>query len=241
MTRDNVFADKKDKVEPFCFNETVTRVFDDMLARSVPFYHESIRRQAQMTADFYQPGSLVYDLGCSNGNLGLNILDEMDPTPFSMIAVDSSRPMIDTYAERIRNRPDKHKVNLVCGLLENLKFDNMSVALINLTLQFLSPESRDELIGRIFKGLRPGGILLLTEKVEHMDKDLNALQLKYYKAFKKENGYSDLEISQKRDALEKVLIPDTIETHFNRLNSAGFTQVDIWLKWFNFASIIAVK
>ena len=241
MRKDKVFANKKKKVEPFKFNEQVTRVFDDMLTRSVPFYHESICRQAQLTSRYYQDKTLIYDLGCSNGNLGLQILHEMENQPFLMVGVDSSQPMIKTYAQRLKKEKNQHHVRLVCGLLENLIVQNASVVLINLTLQFLAPAKRDQLIKRICAGMTKGGILLLTEKIDHPSARLKDLQIEFYNRFKKENGYSDLEISQKRDALEKVLIPDTLATHRERLTASGFSAVDVWLRWFNFASIIAIK
>lgn len=241
MNKDNVFADKQDQVKPFEFNENVTRVFDDMLNRSVPFYKETIHRQSQMARSFYQEGTRIYDMGCSHGNLGIKICDQFTDTPFTLIGVDSSRPMIDRYAARLKSADKAAGVHLVCGLLENLKIENASVVLINLTLQFLDIAKREELIQQIYQGLVPGGILLLTEKTVHPDGLMNDLEQSFYKRFKLENGYSELEISQKREALEKVLIPDTPECHEKRLKAAGFKRVSVWLKWFNFSSILAVK
>ncbi len=241
MGKDRIFAGKKDKAEPFKFNREVARVFDDMLNRSVPLYGESIRRQAEIASDYYQPGSRIYDLGCSNGNLGLLILDQMKDREFSMIGVDSAMPMIEKYAGRLKGKHDQNSVHLVCGFLEDVRIEKASVVLINLTLQFINPQKRESVLAAIFNGLNPGGILLLTEKTVHSQEELNDLEIRFYKKFKLENGYSELEISQKREALEKVLFPDTLETHKKRLMQAGFETIDIWLKWFNFASFIAVK
>jgi tRNA (cmo5U34)-methyltransferase len=149
--------------------------------------------------------------------------------------------MVEKYLKRLEKHDNTQQIELVCGFLEDIQIKNASVVLINLTLQFLDIKKRDDLMKRIYKGMNPNGILLLTEKTIHTSQVLNDLQTKFYKIFKLENGYSQLEISQKRDALEKVLIPDTIETHKNRILNAGFTTVDIWLKWFNFASMIAIK
>ncbi|WP_300462343.1 carboxy-S-adenosyl-L-methionine synthase CmoA [Desulfobacula sp.] len=241
MVKDRVFAEKKNRVNPFEFNKQVADVFDDMLHRSVPFYRESCDRQSQLTAQYYQAGSRIYDLGCSHGNLGILILDQLKGRPFSMVAVDSSRPMIEKYKLRLEKQDTAHNIDLVCGYLENIHIKNASVVLINLTLQFLDTAKRDDLIKKIYQGMNPNGILLLTEKIVHASTELDDLQTQFYKRFKLENGYSELEISQKRDALEKVLIPDTLEIHENRILSAGFTTIDIWLKWFNFASMIAIK
>jgi tRNA (cmo5U34)-methyltransferase len=241
MERDKVFAEKKDRIEPFAFNREVTAVFDDMLKRSVPLYQESIQRQAQMALAFFQEKTRIYDLGCSHGNLGVLIAEQFDTRPFAMVGVDSSCPMIEKYHARLNNIENSHQIDLVCGLLEDLQIENASVVLINLTLQFLEVSKRDTLIQKIFEGLLPGGVLLVTEKIIHPSAPIDALEQNFYRRFKRENGYSELEISQKRDALEKVLIPEAIAVHHQRFLDAGFSAVDVWLKWFNFASMIAIK
>ena len=241
MEKDRIFAGKKGKPEPFQFNREVARVFDDMLNRSVPLYGESIRRQAEIASAYYQEKSRIYDLGCSNGNLGLLILDQMKGREFSLIGVDSSFPMIEKYSRQLAHKTESSSVCLICGFLEDIRIKNASVVLINLTLQFIAPQKRDAVLSSVFNGLNSGGILLLTEKTVHREKVLNDLEIRFYKKFKLENGYSELEISRKREALEKVLVPDTIETHRKRLERAGFKTMDVWLKWFNFASFIAVK
>lgn len=241
MNKDRVFAGEKEKIKPFEFNQEVAGVFDDMLNRSVPLYSESIKRQSQLATEYYQDHSRIYDLGCSHGNLGILILDQFKDKQFSMIAVDNSMPMIKKYSKRLKKKDNAHQIHLTCSRLEDIKIKNASIVLINLTLQFLDPKKRDSLMKNIYQGMNPGGVLLLTEKIIHRSHSIEELQTKFYKTFKVENGYSELEISQKRDALEKVLIPDSVETHQNRILNAGFATFDIWLKWFNFTSIIAIK
>ena len=241
MEKDKVFAQKQTTITPFRFNEKVARVFDDMLVRSVPFYGEALKQQARMSLRYYRPGTRIYDLGCSHGNLGMLIMDVFRETPFNMTAVDSSIPMIDKYCRRIADNKKQGKIDLVCGYMEDIRIENASVVVVNLTLQFLSPEKRDEMVKTIYKGLIPGGILLLTEKTLHPDPRLNELEQEFYCQFKRENGYSDLEISQKRDALEKVLVPESVADHEDRILSSGFSLFNVWLKWFNFTSMLAIK
>ncbi|MDD9304313.1 MAG: carboxy-S-adenosyl-L-methionine synthase CmoA [Desulfobacter sp.] len=241
MEKDTVFAEKKKSITPFCFNEKVAAVFDDMLMRSVPFYSEVLKQQAMMTQRYYVPGTRIYDLGCSHGNLGMRILSLFDAAPFAMTGVDNSYPMIQKYQTRLGTKKNAQSIDLVCGCIEDMKIHNASVVVVNLTLQFLNPEKRNGLIRSIYQGLSPGGVLLLTEKTIHPDPGLKDLELDFYCQFKRENGYSELEISQKRDALEKVLIPESVQIHENRLLSAGFSVFNIWLKWFNFTSMLAIK
>ncbi len=241
MYKDRVFAEKRITITPFRFNEKVARVFDDMLVRSVPLYGEVLKQQARLARQFYKPGTQIFDLGCSHGNLGILLLDCFDGVVFKMIAVDSAEPMLRRFKKRLAVH-DRHScIDLACACIENIVISNASVVVINLTLQFLDAEKRDALIQSVFNGLCKDGILLLTEKTIHPDPQMNALEQEYYYQFKKENGYTDLEISQKRDALERVLVPETVAEHENRIQKAGFASFDVWLKWFNFTSMMAVK
>lgn len=238
---DSIYSQLQPTVAPFEFDDKVVQVFDDMISRSVPLYRESLCRQSELAAHYYKEQSFIYDLGCSNGNFGLQFMQRMGDKPFKMIGIDTSQPMLDQYLVRLDTCPAKEHVELCCQGIENYKFKPASVIVINLTLQFISLDVRNTLIQRLYDALLPGGILLLTEKVVHHDQELSHLQQDWYYRFKKENGYSQLEISQKRDALENVLIPETIEQHQLRLCQSGFNQIDVWLKWFNFASLICIK
>lgn len=241
MSKDKIYSQPHETVQPFEFNRQVVDVFDDMLGRSVPLYHESIRRQAQLAAQFHQPETRIYDLGCSNGNLGLSLCREMGKRVFEMVAVDNSAPMLETYAQRLSEVDGRERVQLEESDIRQVEIENASVVIINLTLQFLPLEDREALISKIHKGLVPGGVLLLTEKLVHAHDSLNELQVDFYYRFKAENGYSQMEISQKREALENVLVPETLEEHQQRLQRCGFSAIDTWLKWFNFASLLALK
>ncbi len=241
MAKDDIYAERKPSLAPFEFNEGVVRVFDDMIHRSVPCYEEILRRQAQLAARYYRPDSRIYDLGCSIGNFALRLCEEMQAEDFAMVAVDNSPPMLQTFEERLANLPGKRDIRLVCDDICAAELDNASVVVINLTLQFLPVEIRENLLRKIFNALLPGGVLLLTEKVVHEDSELSTLEQEFHYRFKKEMGYSELEISQKREALEQVLIPESLEQHQRRLRRVGFRQLDLWFKWFNFAALLCRK
>ena len=238
--KDCIFAAPR-PAAPFAFTAEVAGVFDDMLDRSVPLYRESLRRQAQLAARFYREGTRIYDLGCSNGNFGLALGAEMGARDFAMVAVDNSAPMLDLYRARLAATAVGERIVLEEGDARRVAMANASVVVINLTLQFLPLEDRDALLARVHEALVPGGVLLLTEKVVDRDTALAELEREFYYRLKGENGYSQMEISQKREALENVLIPETLEAHRARLERAGFAAVTVWLKWFNFAALLARK
>ncbi len=242
MSQDSLYARPRARVNPFCFDEQVVRVFDDMLDRSVPFYREILLRQVQLVEKFHLNGSMIYDLGCSHGNLGMSLLQSLgQDRDLSMVAVDSSAAMLERYRLRLDELDCPHAVELRLEDMCTTAMENASVVVINLTLQFLPLQSRDALIQRVYDALLPGGVLLLTEKLVHEDEKMANTQRDLYYGLKMAQGYSELEISQKRDALENVMIPETLETHLRRLKAAGFAAVDPWFKWFNFCSLIARK
>ncbi len=241
MAKDDLYRHPKSPLPPFEFDEQVVRVFDDMIRRSIPCYTEIINRQVQLIQHLYQPGTVIYDLGCSNGNLAVSLSREMISRPFQMVAVDNSAPMLRAFQERLSQIPAGPQITLQCEDICRTQISNASVVILNFTLQFIPPGQRNGLIMRIYEGLKPGGGLLFCEKITHANSAMADLQQTFYHAFKREQGYSDLEISQKREALEKVLFPEPLEKHCERLKRAGFEVMDVWQKWFNFAALIAIK
>lgn len=238
MAKDRLYCIQKKPVPPFEFNAAVADVFDDMIRRSIPMYAEIIRHQARMIAQACRSGARIYDLGCSTGNLTRALCRLMPAGSFKMIAVDSSQPMLDISAKRLKGIGRYDDVVHVKDDIRRVVMDRPDIVVLNFTLQFVPPEDRDILLTRIAEALPPGGLLLFSEKTVHPDRKLSDLQVDFYHRFKRENGYSDLEISQKRDALENVLIPETVEAHHRRLERCGFAASDLWLKWFNFCSWI---
>jgi tRNA (cmo5U34)-methyltransferase len=238
--KDNIF-NSTGEVSPFEFNETVASVFDDMISRSVPHYREIIEHQSLLTEKFYLPGTKIYDLGCSNGNFTAAFISRMGDRDFELIAVDNSAPMLDFFNKRISGYIGHERVTPVLSDILDIEFKKSSVIIANLTLQFIPVEKREHLIRRIFESLVPGGIFLITEKTINEEKDLAELQQEFYYRLKEKNGYSKIEISRKREALENVLIPETVDTHISRLKKAGFSGIEIWFKWFHFAAFICRK
>lgn len=250
--RDSLFANPLGEVSDFTFDKRVVDVFPDMLKRSIPGYEAIISQTGLLAARFVQPETHLYDLGCSLGATTLSmrqsLMDARKEEPALaqdcvIHAIDNSQAMLDKCAELIATQVDTDTlpVRLACDDIQHSKLENASVVAMNFTLQFISPQYRDALIQSIARAMKPGGVLILSEKVTFDDPVLSELHINMYHNFKRANGYSDLEISQKRTALENVLIPDTLNTHANRLANAGFKSSSVWFQCFNFASIIAIK
>jgi tRNA (cmo5U34)-methyltransferase len=207
MAKDILFSDKRDEIGDFDFGKDTAIVFDDMLSRSVPFYTEMQRMIGELAADYAVPGSQIYDLGCATCNAFLE-LDQVVPKEVRFIGVDFSNEMLDRAREKIALQGMRRDHDLVCAdLNDDIEISNASVVILNLTLQFIRPVRRHRVMSNIAKGMLPGGCLLVVEKVLSKDSKANRSFIKYYYNFKQRNGYSQLEIAQKREALENVLIP----------------------------------
>ncbi len=241
MSQDRIFAEMGAEAGSFEFNDDVAEVFPDMLRRSIPGYAASIRAIGTLASHYVQPGSRCYDLGCSLGAATLAMQQNISVPGCQIIAVDLAPAMIQRCREIIAASDSDVDVLIVEDDVRQITIEQASMVVMNYTLQFLSLEERDAMIGNIFDGLNDGGILVLSEKVLDEDDEVEKLLVAMHHEFKRQNAYSDLEISRKRTALENVLIPETISMHRTRLENAGFRHVGIWLRQFNFVSIIATK
>ncbi|MCE9615361.1 MAG: carboxy-S-adenosyl-L-methionine synthase CmoA [Lentisphaerae bacterium] len=238
---DALFREKRQKIDDFDFGKNTAEVFDDMLDRSVPFYAEVQRMIGEMAADFAVPGTNLYDLGCSTCTTFLQI-DKLLPPDVTFIGVDSSAPMLDKARAKLAQAGFTRQHDLVCSdLNENMSVTNASVVILNLTLQFVRPLKRTPVMREIAKGVREGGCLLLVEKVLSPNSTANRLFIKYYYEFKKRQGYSELEIAQKREALENVLIPYHADENRQLMLDSGFSACDVFFRWYNFCGFIAIK
>jgi len=236
---DKIYATPHDMIVDFAFDDAVVKVFPDMIRRSVPGYTEIITLLGLLAEQYAQPGSRCYDLGCSLGAATLSMRQRI-PSDCTIVAVDNSRSMIDRCAAHIQD-DGKAQVELHCQDIQDIEIADASVVVLNFTLQFIAVGERLSLLQNIYAGLRPGGILVLSEKLNFEDVGEQQMQESMQLAFKRANGYSELEISQKRSALEKVLLPDSFAGHQRRLQEAGFSQVYQWFQAFNFASLLAIK
>ena len=238
---DKIFNEEIALVPDFKFTSRVANVFDDMVTRSVPYYMEIQRMIGELAGDHHQPGTVIYDLGCSTGATMIH-MDHFVPADIVFTGIDDSESMLNKCRSKLEEYHIERKVNLVCAdLNENINVENGSVVVLCLTLQFIRPINRLKLLKQIFSGMNEGGVLILVEKVLAEDSVFNRKFIKYYYDFKRRNNYSELEISQKREALENVLIPYKLSENITLLKEAGFSIVDTFFKWYNFAGIIAQK
>lgn len=245
MEKDRIFADDDAGGVPFRFDESVARVFPDMLRRSIPGYTASLEAIGALAARYVQPNSRCYDLGCSLGAATLAIRQGIRVPGCEIIAIDNAPAMIEHGRQVIAAddaaNPGRSTVILQLGDIRDATIENASMVVMNYTLQFLDVSARDAMIARIAAGLLPGGLLLLSEKVVDDDPHMEQLLVDLHHEHKRRNAYSELEISRKRAALENVLIPETVATHRSRLAGAGFAHAAVWLRYFNFVSIVAIK
>lgn len=245
MKEDKIYASDDFSAEPFRFDASVARVFPDMLRRSIPGYAASLEAIGSLAARYVKAGTNCYDFGCSLGAATLAMRQGIRAPDCRIIAVDNSAAMIKGCEAVIAKDDEcavpRSPVELRLGDIRDTPIDNASMIVMNYTLQFLDLDARDAMIKRIHAGLHKGGLLLLSEKVVDEDPHMEALLIDLHHEHKRRNDYSQLEISRKRTALENVLIPEKVAAHRRRLADAGFSHTAVWLRFFNFVSIVAIK
>ncbi len=242
MSKDNIFSAPIDKIGDFTFDERVAEVFPDMIQRSVPGYSNIISAIGMLANRFATKDSNLYDLGCSLGAATLSMrrsLEEVEGC--KIIAVDNSPAMVERCKLHVNAYRATTPVEVREDDIRHIEIKNASVVVLNFTLQFLSPADRQALLEKIYAGLNPGGILILSEKFVFEDSVSHELLIDLHHDFKRANGYSELEISQKRSAIENVMRPDKIETHKERFAKIGFSSSEVWFQCFNFGSMFAIK
>jgi tRNA (cmo5U34)-methyltransferase len=241
MERDEVFREQYAKPSDFKFSSKVAGVFDDMVNRSVPYYEEMQRMVAELAADHASENSKIYDLGCSTGTTLIH-MDQTVGDNVTFVGIDDSRDMLDKCRNKLQQAQFRHDFDLVVGdLNQEIRIEDASVVVLVLTLQFVRPINRERLVKQIFNGMRSDGALILIEKILAEDSRFNRDFIKYYYDMKRRHHYSELEISQKREALENVLIPYKLSENITLLRDAGFEHCEVFFKWYNFTGIIAKK
>ncbi|MDO9106107.1 MAG: carboxy-S-adenosyl-L-methionine synthase CmoA [Methylovulum sp.] len=245
MTDQDQLFNKTGRVQDFAFDEQVAQVFDDMVARSVPFYNEIQRMQADLVMDFLPAEyGVVCDLGCSTGTTIAHLAGHPGcPATTHFIGYDNSGPMLDKAGCKLSGQVSSGQVSLRFADLSCLaELPDCDAAILNWALQFVRPIDRERLLKTVYQALKPGGILLLSEKILATDTVLNRLYIDHYLQFKKsQSGYTDTENQRKREALENVLVPYRLDENYELLERAGFKHRDTYFQWFNFVCIIAVK
>jgi tRNA (cmo5U34)-methyltransferase len=236
--RDNLF-NKQSDIADFQFDQDVVKVFDDMVRRSVPGYDSMIQMIGLIARMYGQDNTNYYDLGSSTGAITLSIALNNKSKNNQFFAIDNSKEMVEQCEKNLHNKVDN--LQAICDDINQVKINSASIVVLNLTLQFIDVNLRSNLIKKIYDGLEPGGILIISEKI-HFDDAVTQNQItKLHMDFKKENGYSELEIANKRQAIENVLITETKEQHLNRLRDCGFVETSCFFQCLNFVSFLSVK
>jgi tRNA (cmo5U34)-methyltransferase len=244
MTTDKIYEYQSGE-RPFRFNDDVAKVFPDMLRRSIPGYAATIEAIGSLAGRYIQEDTNCYDLGCSLGAATLAMRQGARQPGCRIIAVDTAPAMIERCREIIaeddRQSSPGTPVELIQGDIRDTEFENASMVVLNYTLQFLPMDDRDKLMRSIYEGMNDGGLLVLSEKVIDENDEIEQLLVNLHHEHKRRNDFSALEVSRKRAALENVLIPETVATHRDRLTAAGFRHAAVWLRYFNFVSIVAIR
>lgn len=243
MARDEVFVSSVHRASDFAFDDAVADAFDDMAVRSIPFYLEQQRMVTELAARFWIPGSTVYDLGCATGTTLIGLAQAIPEA--RVVGYDNAPAMLRAAEAKVAaldldDRIETRVVDLEEDLTE-AALAGAGVVVMCWTMQFIRPIQRDHLVRRIFDGLRDHGVLIVTEKVLAAHRSMNAVFIERYYEMKRRHGYSETEITRKREALENVLVPYRVDEHRALFHRNGFQIVETFFQWYNFAGLLCVR
>jgi tRNA (cmo5U34)-methyltransferase len=244
MGKDHIFASSQARASDFEFNKEVADVFEDMLARSVPYYHEQQALIEQIARKFYVPGSRVYDLGCSTGLPLVNLANALG-SDARLVGYDYSQPMLDKAQQSVAAAAVGRQIELrrvdFNQDLSGVELSNASIVIVCWTLQFVRPLWRDSFVKWIHRGMVNGGALICMEKILTESSEMNRFFIDFYYEYKARRGYSQEEIMRKREALENVLIPYRSDENIQLFRRNGFNIVETCFQWFNFAGYLCIR
>ncbi|HEY6451734.1 MAG TPA: carboxy-S-adenosyl-L-methionine synthase CmoA [Steroidobacteraceae bacterium] len=244
MKKDEVFREPGQRASDFVFNADVAEAFDDMLERSVPFYREQQGMICSLCRNLWRPDTTVYDLGCSTATTLIGLSREL-PSTARLVGYDNSLPMLERARGNLEAAAARERIELrhgdLNGNLPDLSLQGAGVVTMCWTLQFIRPLRRDNLIRWIYDALADEGALIVTEKILTNSGHMNRFFIDLYYDFKRRQGYSDTEISRKREALENVLVPYRLDENADLFRRNGFEIVETFFQWFNFAGFLCVK
>ncbi len=241
MSRDQIYSEQQGLIENFRFDEEVVNVFQDMIQRSVPGYGMVVSLVGVLAGQYLQPGSRGYDLGASLGASTLAMSGVAGERGCRLAAIDNSEAMVERCRQNLERSGQLATVELRCEDVRKTTVRDASLVVMNYTLQFIPTQEREAVLSSIAAGMRPGGAFLLSEKISFEDEQQQRRMEQLHHAFKRANGYSELEISQKRAALEEVLLPETLQQHLARLREVGFSSAEVLFQALNFVSILAIR
>ena len=241
MNKDLLYSKPLPVITDFKFNNSVVNVFSDMINRSIPGYKTTLNLLGILSSIHFKNKTNIYDIGCSLGDSSEAVIKAIGDKEYQFFAIDKSKEMIKICKKKLSKKNYQKKIQYINDDVVKLKFNNASIIIFNFTLQFIPLDQRKILLDRVYKGMNKNGMLILSEKILFDDLDIQKNKNALHDKFKSLNGYSNLEINQKKDALKKILLPETIDQHILRLQKIGFKNVNVIYQCINFSTIIAFK
>ena len=220
------------------FTDEVADHFDSHVRKSIPLYEEIQDMTVNLSEWFIHNGSTVYDIGASTGET-IHRLQRKHASKENVIftGIDNSEKMV----KHARKKVSARNVRFLCQDVLQTEFEEADLIISLFTLQFLGIAERTKVLHRLFQSLRSGGALILGEKVLAEEGRFDEIWVELYWDFKRSQGLTDDQILHKARSIRGVLRPITLTEHIKLLRETGFNNIDVFLKWCNFAGIVAMK
>ena len=221
------------------FDEQVSQNFDTHVRKSVPLYEEVQKEVVEMSEWFVRDNSIIYDLGASTGEtISLLLQKHHRKNNIRYIGVEESLAMIEIARKKCNSDTVQFLQQDIADINE---FSNVDLILSLYTLQFLPLWKRKLVLQRVYNGLVEGGAFIFVEKMRAENSMFEDIWNDLYWDYKQERGLNEQQVIKKSQSLRGVLMPLTLTENLQLLSDTGFQCMDTFIKWNNFAGIVAVK
>ena len=220
------------------FTSEVAESFDTHVRKSIPLYDEVQQMTVDMSEWFVKDNSVVYDIGSSTGETIYHLMKKhRNKKNVRFIGIDKSRMMVKQAQRKVAAA----NIKFLHQDIMQTAFKESDLCISLFTMQFLTISERIQILQKMYECLNMGGAFIMAEKIQAEEGRFNDLWMELYWDFKKKQGLTDDQILHKARSLRGVLIPMTLTENIKLLKMAGFTNIDVFFKWYNFAGLLAIK
>jgi tRNA (cmo5U34)-methyltransferase len=174
--------------------------FDRHVREQLPWYDLATNAITHIARHYIPDGGLVYDLGAATGNIGRAIAPVLTDRQARLIGIEPSAEMVKRY-----EAPGE----IVCSKAEDVDYEGFDLAVVFLTLMFIEPRKRVQLMNRLRHACRPGGAIVVFDKLEPAGGYLSTVFYRLTLAGKRAAGVTPDEIVEKELSLSGVQRPIT--------------------------------
>ena len=215
--------------------------YDDVIKKRVPLYNEIQTLMVSLLPFSKKEYLRVLDVGCGTGETSVGLLKEF---PLSRVTgIDGSQDMLDEAAAKVKQTT--WRIDFICQDMKACIYPlpqgegqgegGFDAIISAFSLHYLNEDEKKALLSKCRDALKPGGIFIDAEAVISPSAKVYQLYMEKWKDFQRSNGFSEDEIGAHMLKFVRDVKPLTVERQVCLMSEAGFTDVECYFKYLNWA------